>query len=104
MLLTVSAVGGLGQAGPGRQRVVEAERFVLRDAKGEERGAFAISDDGDARMTLKANKGLSSAEVSVGSAYCTLSDVVGTQRSVYDGAAILGGGRPVFFFPIRKGR
>ncbi len=64
VLLVVSAVGVMGQAGMGRQRVVEAERFVLLDAKGEERGYFAVDESNDAKLALFANKKFELAPVS----------------------------------------
>jgi len=62
------AIGGLalmlvvlGQARP--QRVVTAERFVLRDASGREHGALELAGAGTPRLTLRHGKSEATLEV-----------------------------------------
>jgi len=57
VLLGVAAVMVMGQAGSGKQRIVTAEKFVLQDEGGKERGLLFANPDGIAGLMLSDSKG-----------------------------------------------
>src|SRR3954463_12123126 len=61
-VILLAAFGAKLADGP---KVVEAERFIVRDPQGVERAAFGIQDDGISRLTLSDGKGASKAMLSV---------------------------------------
>jgi hypothetical protein len=65
LLLTLAALGIMGQS-RAPQKVVEAEAFVLKDPKGEERARLAMDDFDSVKLALTANRGMSAAELYVG--------------------------------------
>jgi hypothetical protein len=51
-VLLAALAGGAGMAVASGREVVEASRFVLKDADGAVRAELAVDDDGTGRLTL----------------------------------------------------
>jgi hypothetical protein len=64
LLVLVGAILLMGQAAP-KQRVIEAEKFVLTDAAGKTRAVFGINERGDPMLVLNALHGDSSLGLSM---------------------------------------
>lgn len=61
MILAIAAVGAIlsmAQA-PARQRVIEAQEFVLRDTRGNSRGVWSVAGDSESELTFSDSAGRS---------------------------------------------
>ncbi|MCZ6624409.1 MAG: hypothetical protein O7B35_09320 [Deltaproteobacteria bacterium] len=66
VLVGIAAVVLMGQARPNKvAKVIEAEKFVLRDANGKARAELGVYERGVARLTFKGKDGNSSLVLSV---------------------------------------
>jgi hypothetical protein len=94
MLVIVALVLGLGaalvfysgKAGlPGSPQTVSAQQFVLRDGKGTIRGAWGVTDDGSARISLNDERGRQRVRLSLledGSAGLSFADTADRKLAV----------------------
>lgn len=66
IMIAIAAVLLMGQATPSKVvEVVEAQRFILRDSKGRNRGGLQVMDDGRPILHLADENGLTRAELVV---------------------------------------